>query len=129
MNRQKTKKLREEFLNRKQSVDSCKKTHFEQNVSMILSNFKEESSKKQMVRNDFTLLEQIGSGNFGSVHTGKLNGEFEKILDSQIAVKTISGFATEKDISDFLNEIKIMGQLNPNLNIVNMIGSCTSELE
>ena len=105
-----------------------KRNHY-QNVSMIISDFEKESFKKQIDRHDFTLLEQIGSGNFGTVHTGKLNGEFENILASQIAVKTVSGFATEKEISDFLNEIKIMGQLKPNLNTVNMIASCTSELE
>ena len=106
-----------------------RKRHYYQNVSIIISDFEKESSKRQIERHDFTLLEQIGSGNFGTVHTGKLNGECENMLASQIAVKTVSGFATEKEISDFLNEIKIMGQLKPNLNTVNMIASCTSELE
>ena len=106
-----------------------RKRHYYRNVSVIISDFEKESSKRQIERHDFTLLEQIGSGNFGTVHTGKLNGECENMLASQIAVKTVSGFATEKEISDFLNEIKIMGQLKPNLNTVNMIASCTSELE
>ena len=71
-----------------------RKRHYYQNVSIIISDFEKESSKRQIERHDFTLLEQIGSGNFGTVHTGKLNGEFENILASPIAVKSISGFAT-----------------------------------
>ena len=96
---------------------------------MILSNFKENSSKKQIERKNFTLLKQIGSGNFGSVHTAILHGESGETFDQLIAVKSISGFGTEKGTSDFLNEIKIMGELSPHLNLVSMIGSCTTELE
>ena len=96
---------------------------------MILSSFKENSSKKQIERKNFTLLKQIGSGNFGSVHTATLHDESGETFDQLIAVKTISGFGTEKGMSDFLNEIKIMGELNPHINLVSMIGSCTTELE
>ena len=93
----------------------------------ILAKFKDNTTKLQLDRTAFTLGEIIGRGNFGDVHKGEIiNGQTNT---KTVAIKCITGFGTEKEIADFLAEITIMSQLNDHLNLVSMIGSCTTELE
>ena len=91
--------------------------------------FVEKNPNLQIDRTEFTLDEIIGTGNFGTVHKGKICGTAKQTRAMTVAIKSIVGFATEKEITDFLTEINIMSQLNPNLNLVSMVGCCTTELE
>ena len=75
--------------------------------------------------NAFTVGKEIGKGNFGSVYIGKLNWLHGN--GTKVAVKSISTLVNEKELRDALVEIKVMGDVNPRLNLVSMIGSCTSE--
>ena len=72
----------------------------------------------------------IGSGNFGAVYKGTLNGLYKSSNKISIAIKTVSSIETNIEfvaIEAFISEIKIMSIVDPHLNLVNMIGSCTSD--
>ena len=83
------------------------------------------TKKREINRNAFTVGKEIGKGNFGSVYIGKLNWLHGH--GTKVAVKSISTLINEKELRDALVEIKVMGDVNPRLNLVSMIGSCTSE--
>ena len=44
-----------------------------------------------------------------------------------VAIKSMNDPSNESHVIDFLAEIKIMSNITPQINLVNMIGSCTSE--
>lgn len=72
----------------------------------------------------------IGSGNFGAVYKGTLKGLYKPGNKIPIAIKTLSSVETNIEfvaIEAFIGEIKIMSIVDPHLNLVNMIGSCTSD--
>ena len=67
-------------------------------------------------------LEQLGSGEFGIVAHGLLNNNL------QVAVKTISTDATEKDKLRFLQEAAIMCQFDHE-NVIKLYGVVTEDPE
>ena len=81
--------------------------------------------KREISRNKFTVGKEIGKGNFGSVYVGKLNWLHGK--GTKVAIKSIPTSINEKELRDALIEVKVMGDVNPRLNLVSMIGSCTYE--
>ena len=85
--------------------------------------------KREINKNMFEIGEEIGRGNFGKVFKGDLNGLYHPTSKTSVAVKSITGLTREPEIDDILVEIKIMGNVNPHLNMVSMIGACTSELK
>ena len=74
-------------------------------------------------RDAFDPKEIIGSGNFGIVYKGILKEVPGVHSDIDIAIKTITDDG-ENERKDFLNEIKIMGYVEPHHNLVSMIGFC-----
>ena len=50
-----------------------------------------------------------------------------KNMEETVAIKSVSTLLNQKELIDALGEIKIMGTVNPHLNLVSMIGSCTSK--
>ena len=74
-------------------------------------------------RDAFDPREVLGSGNFGTVYKGILKEVPGIHSDIDIAIKTISDDG-ENERKDFLNEIKIMGFVEPHHNLVSMIGFC-----
>ena len=86
------------------------------------------NSSREIKRNQFEIGDEIGKGNFGRVCKGTVNGVFASDSKATVAIKSIHGSARESEMDDFLGEIKIMSHTNPHLNLVSMIGACTSEL-
>ena len=84
--------------------------------------------KREINRNSFEIGEEIGSGNFGMVFKGHIIGLHHPSSRTRVAIKSLLGTARDNEIDDFLVEIKIMSHVNPHLNLVSMIGACTSEL-
>ena len=87
------------------------------------------NKSRELPRNSLELGEELGSGMFGRVFKGKLlalNATYEK---STVAIKTLNGYNDEDGIDDFLDEVKIMSNVNPHLNLVSMVGACTSNLK
>ena len=88
------------------------------------------NSKREIDRGNFTIDEMIGAGNFGAVYKGVLKGLYKANDKIPIAIKTVTSFDTNLElmaIEAFIGEIKIMSIVDPHLNLVNMIGSCTSD--
>jgi len=81
--------------------------------------------KREINRNSFTVGKEIGKGNFGSVYIGKIN--WHDGAGTKVAIKSIPTSMNEKELRDALIEVKVMGEVNPRLNLVSMIGACTSE--
>ena len=85
------------------------------------------NTKREIKRSEFTVEEIIGSGNFGAVFKGKVTGVYGPNKKITVAIKTMNDTTNENQLVAFLDEIKIMSNINHHLNLVNMVGSCTSE--
>ena len=85
--------------------------------------------KRNVSRDSFTIGNILGSGNFGNVFKGEIKGLYEQNDKFIVAIKSINDSTNETEVNWFLDEIKIMSNIDPHLNLVNMIGSCTSEYE
>ena len=85
-------------------------------------------SKREIPRSSFTIIKQIGSGNFGTVSKGEVFGLYRKDSKTTVAIKATKGTAEGVELRDFLHEIKIMSHIKPHLNLVSMIGSCSTDL-
>ena len=86
-------------------------------------------SKRDVAKENFSVGDILGSGNFGNVFKGEINGLYQPNDKFDIAIKTINDSTNEEMVEPFMEEIKIMSYIDPHLNLVNMIGSCTSEYE
>ena len=84
---------------------------------------------KEFDQSMIVLEKEVGKGNFGKVFKGKVVGGKADESGRIIAVKVIKGLVGKTEIDDFRVEIKIMSLVKPNLNLVSMIGSWTSDLE
>ena len=60
---------------------------------------------------------------------GELKGLYSKNSLTPIAIKSLNGHDEGNDLQDFLEEIKIMNYVQPHLNLVSMIGSCSSNTD
>ena len=87
------------------------------------------NTKREISRSCFTVTELIGCGNFGNVSKGVLDGLYSSNSKTTVAIKSINGPNDGADLRDFLQEIKIMSYIKPHLNLVNMIGSCSSDVQ
>jgi serine/threonine protein kinase len=70
----------------------------------------------------------LGSGNFGSVYVGEAEGLFYPGSVTTVAVKTVNDALDRSQLTALLCEVKILANLEHHLNLVNLMGSCTSEL-
>ena len=86
-------------------------------------------SKREIPRSSFTITKQLGSGNFGTVSKGELDGLDGTNSKTTVAIKATKGPTEGVELRDFLQEIKIMSYIDPHVNLVSMIGSCSSNLE
>ena len=87
------------------------------------------TSKREIRSNMFTVGDQIGKGNFGKVFQGHIIGLHHPSSKTTVAIKAISGQISENELDFMLREIKIMNHISPNLNLVSMVASCTSDFE
>ena len=70
-------------------------------------------------------LEKLGNGAFGVVYRGNWF-HYEGRLQEEVAVKTLEGRTSAKEIVKFLQEAAIMGQFN-HPNIVKIMGIIVNE--
>ena len=82
-------------------------------------------SKREVPRSSFIVTGKIGSGNFGEVSLGVLYGLDGSHSETMVAIKSIKG-DKDSDFNDFLQEIKVMSYIKPDLNLVSMIASCST---
>ena len=80
---------------------------------------------REITKDKMHILEHLGSGNFGTVDKGELTMNDDTKIT--VAIKSMN-MPTESEIVNFISEIKIMGYVPPHVNLVNMVGACTTEL-
>ena len=85
------------------------------------------NTAKEIPRSAFEIKGLLGSGNFGNVHWGEIKLDGKNV--TKVVIKSMQGIAGKDQVQNFLNEIKIMGYVKRHLNLVNMVGSWTAELE
>ena len=85
--------------------------------------------KLEIDRSMFTLGEILGSGNFGSVYGGEAEGLLHPGSMTKVAIKTVNDVLDLGQFTALMCEMKILTNLDLHLNLVNLLGSCTSQLE
>lgn len=86
-----------------------------------------ETSKQEIDIANIHIGDQIGSGNFGKVFKGTIQDDSQS---KTVAVKTISDEnVNETELENIICEIKIMSSVDPHLNLVGMLASCSSEFQ
>ena len=85
--------------------------------------------KDEIERSKFKVGAVLGSGNFGTVFKGEASGLFYPKSKTVVAVKTVSTKSNEDDINALVCEMKILSNLDKHCNLVNMLGTCISQLE
>merc|ERR1719322_2060067 len=83
--------------------------------------------KLEIDRANFSSGKMLGSGNFGCVYEGEAVGLFHPDSKTKVAVKTVNDPFDGAQRTALLCEMKILSNLELHLNLVNMMGSCTSD--
>ena len=86
------------------------------------------NSKYEIQFENFTTGQIIGSGNFGTVYEGEAKIPFFSFERSKVAIKTVTQHSNQDQFSSLISEIKILSNLEIHLNLVNMLGCCSSKL-
>lgn len=84
--------------------------------------------KLEVARENFKVGKLLGSGHFGSVFDGSAFGLLHPGSETKVAIKTVNDPLDAAQLHALLCEMKIMAQLDLHLNLVNLLGSCTSEI-
>ena len=82
--------------------------------------------KREIDRSNFTLISTLGSGNFGKVFKGIASGLHYPNSKTCVAVKTTHNASNQDQVMSLVCEAKILSNLDLHLNLVNLLGSCTS---
>ena len=85
------------------------------------------NTKREIEKSNFKVTKKMGRGCFGTVYKGVLYGLYGKDTTTDVAIKSLNDTTELNKVENFMDEIKIMSILDPHLNLVNMIGSCTSD--
>jgi hypothetical protein len=68
---------------------------------------------------ELVLEEEIGKGSFGVVWKGQWR-------NTEVAIKQVKGFLTEKQMIEFQHEAGLLGKLRPHSNVLLFFGVCTT---
>ena len=85
--------------------------------------------KYKIDRSEFEVGKMLGSGNFGSVYEGIAKGLLHPGSKAKVAIKTVHDPSDHKQSYTLNCEIKVMANLDHHPNLVNMVGSCTSQID
>lgn len=86
-----------------------------------------DADKWEIALEKLSFQELLGEGHFGVVKKAKLTTK-----DSQkkpVAVKMLRSNPERTAVENLMSEVKIMIHLGMNVNIVNVLGACTTQLE
>ena len=83
---------------------------------------------KEVDRSSFTLDILIGSGNYGKVYKGVAKGLWHEHSSTCVAIKTTNNASKRDELMSLVCEAKILGNLDFHLNLVNLLGFCTSDI-
>ena len=102
------------------------------NSSMVLNEQAEHlsySGKKEIVRNKFEIGRKLGGGSFGSVHEGLVEDPIQPGQMNKVAIKSVKNSLDPAQTYALICEIKVLDKLEYHLNLVNMVGACTTEFK
>ncbi|ODN06563.1 Fibroblast growth factor receptor 1 [Orchesella cincta] len=68
----------------------------------------------------------LGEGAFGEVKLGTADGIIEKGIVSTVAVKTLKKQHSDAELVDLISEMETMKALGKHVNIINLLGCCTT---
>ncbi|TRY77398.1 hypothetical protein TCAL_11860 [Tigriopus californicus] len=85
--------------------------------------------KLEIDRENFKIGQLLGSGNFGSVYVGEACGLLHPGSLDTVAIKTVADLLDVSQFSSLMGEMKILTNLDLHLNLVNLLGSCTSLID
>ena len=81
----------------------------------------------ELERSSFETDMILGTGNFGTIFIGHKLDAIDREFCTPVAVKTLTNTMDSEAIFSLVCEMKILSNLKPHLNIVNLAGCCTSE--
>ena len=84
------------------------------------------SGEYEIERSKFEMGKKLGGGSFGSVYEGSMEDPNQPGQEIKIAIKTVNNPRDESQVYALMCEIKVLEKLEKHLNLVNMIGACTS---
>ncbi len=84
-------------------------------------------SFRQYDKSSIKYIRQLGSGNFGVVFYGRLEGVVEDQKSVEVAVKTLKEEHSMEGLDDFVREAKLMFSFN-HPNIVKILGVCVDDM-
>ncbi|XP_072158763.1 vascular endothelial growth factor receptor 1 isoform X2 [Bemisia tabaci] len=84
--------------------------------------------KWEFPRDKLKLGKQLGSGAFGVVLMADADGIIEEGVKTTVAVKMVKGSIDFSAVKALASELKIMIHLGKHLNVVNLLGACTRNL-
>ena len=87
------------------------------------------SGEKEIDRSKFEIGRKLGDGNFGSVHEGIAEDLIFPGQKIKVAIKSVNNPLDPAEVYSLLCEIKILDQLENRLDLVNMIGACTTHFK
>merc|ERR1712051_538036 len=87
------------------------------------------TGKCEIDRSKFEVNQLLGGGQFGSVFEGITNDLVHAEQRIKVAIKVVNNSLDPSQLSVLMSEIKILDKLDVHLNLVNMIGACTTQLE
>ena len=85
--------------------------------------------KYEIDRSKFTIGMVLGEGHFGNVCEGMAKDVTESGLSIKVAVKTPNNPYDVTQVHSLMCEIKVLSNLENHLNLVNMVGACTTDFQ
>ena len=85
------------------------------------------NGKYEIDRSKFETGMMLGGGNFGCVCEGIAEGLFHPGHTMKVAVKTVNNELDVTQLHALMCEIKVLDKLDMHLNLVNMVGACTTQ--
>jgi len=83
--------------------------------------------KFERTKDSFVIGHIIGEGQYGTVFLGTANNIYGPD-ETKVAVKQVKDTLDENQINTIIDELKILSNLKMHLNLVNLLGACTSQL-
>jgi len=83
--------------------------------------------KFEIARKNFVVEQMLGGGHFGCVYSGFATGLHSNKSKTEVAIKTVNDPLDGKQRTALFCEMKILSNIDLHLNLINMLGSCTTE--
>ncbi|XP_031618935.1 uncharacterized protein LOC116338039 isoform X1 [Contarinia nasturtii] len=80
-------------------------------------------------RKNLKFKNKIGTGAFGIVYEGLARGVLYHEEETKVAIKMVNDMSDDEALKDLVSEMKIMMYLGKDLNVVNLLGAVTENIE